>query len=95
MRMTVEENRKLGEEIVRKAVAATGPTCIMIPFNGIWLETRVNASCIQQMAHGVAEWHETEVHFCRAENACVRFVALPSANVNVSFDIESSSSSST
>lgn len=35
MRTTVEENRKLGEEIGRKAAAATGPTCIMIPLKGV------------------------------------------------------------
>lgn len=35
MRMTVEENRKFGEEIGRKAVAATGPTCIMIPLKRV------------------------------------------------------------
>jgi uncharacterized protein (UPF0261 family) len=35
MRKTVEENRKLGEEIGRKAAAATGPTCIMIPLKGV------------------------------------------------------------
>lgn len=35
MRTTVEENRKLGEEIGRKAAAATGPTCIVIPLKGV------------------------------------------------------------
>ncbi|MFO1041277.1 MAG: Tm-1-like ATP-binding domain-containing protein [Planctomycetaceae bacterium] len=35
MRTTVEENRKLGEEIGRKAAAAMGPTCIMIPLKGV------------------------------------------------------------
>ncbi|MFO1041275.1 MAG: Tm-1-like ATP-binding domain-containing protein [Planctomycetaceae bacterium] len=35
MRTTVEENRKLGEEIGRKAAAYTGPTCIMIPLKGV------------------------------------------------------------
>ncbi len=35
MRTTVEENRKLGEEIGRKAAAAAGPTCIMIPLRGV------------------------------------------------------------
>jgi uncharacterized protein (UPF0261 family) len=35
MRTTVEENRKLGEEIGRKAAAATGPTSIMIPLRGV------------------------------------------------------------
>ena len=35
MRTTVEESRKLGEEIGRKAAAATGPTCIMIPVRGV------------------------------------------------------------
>ena len=35
MRTTVEENRKLGEEIGRKAAAATGPTVIVIPLKGV------------------------------------------------------------
>ncbi len=35
MRTTVDENRKLGEEIGRKAEAATGPNCIMIPLKGV------------------------------------------------------------
>lgn len=35
MRTTPEENRKLGEEIGRKAAAAKGPTCIMIPLKGV------------------------------------------------------------
>ncbi len=35
MRTTVEENLKLGEEVGRKASAATGPTCIMIPLKGV------------------------------------------------------------
>ncbi len=35
MRTTAEENRKLGEEIARKAVAATGPTAILFPLQGV------------------------------------------------------------
>lgn len=35
MRTTPEENRKLGEEIGQKAAAATGPTAIMLPLQGI------------------------------------------------------------
>src|SRR5258708_168473 len=35
MRTTVEENRKLGEEIGRKAAAATGRTSILIPLKGV------------------------------------------------------------
>ncbi|MEI8381391.1 MAG: Tm-1-like ATP-binding domain-containing protein [Planctomycetota bacterium] len=35
MRTTVEENRKLGEEVGCKAAAATGPTCIMVPLKGV------------------------------------------------------------
>ncbi len=35
MRTTVEENRKLGEEISRKAAAATGPTTIVFPLRGV------------------------------------------------------------
>jgi hypothetical protein len=35
MRATVEENRKLGEEIGRKAAAAMGPVCVMIPLKGV------------------------------------------------------------
>lgn len=35
MRTTLDENRKLGEEIGRKAAAAKGSTCIMIPLKGV------------------------------------------------------------
>jgi uncharacterized protein (UPF0261 family) len=35
MRTTEDENRKLGEEIGRKAAAATGPTVIVIPLKGV------------------------------------------------------------
>ena len=35
MRTTVEENQKLGEEIGKKALAATGPTAILFPLKGV------------------------------------------------------------
>ena len=35
MRTTPDENRQLGEEIGRKAAAATGPTAILIPLRGV------------------------------------------------------------
>jgi len=35
MRTTTEENKKLGEEIARKAAAATGPTVILFPLQGV------------------------------------------------------------
>jgi uncharacterized protein (UPF0261 family) len=35
MRTTADENRKLGEEIARKAAAATGPTAILFPLRGV------------------------------------------------------------
>lgn len=35
MRTTVDENRQLGEEIACKAAAATGPTAILLPLNGV------------------------------------------------------------
>lgn len=35
MRTTVEENRKLGEEIGRKVSAATSPACVMLPLQGV------------------------------------------------------------
>lgn len=35
MRTTVEENRQLGEEIARKADAASGPTAILLPLRGV------------------------------------------------------------
>ena len=35
MRTTVDENRALGEEIGRKAAAATGPTAILLPLQGV------------------------------------------------------------
>jgi uncharacterized protein (UPF0261 family) len=35
MRTTVDENRRLGEQIGRKAAAATGPTAILLPCQGV------------------------------------------------------------
>lgn len=35
MRTTPDENRRLGEEIARKAAAATGPTAILLPLQGV------------------------------------------------------------
>ncbi|HEV8067302.1 MAG TPA: Tm-1-like ATP-binding domain-containing protein [Planctomycetaceae bacterium] len=35
MRTTPDENKKLGEEIARKATAATGPTAILFPLQGV------------------------------------------------------------
>jgi uncharacterized protein (UPF0261 family) len=35
MRTTADENQKLGEEIARKALAATGPAVIMFPLKGV------------------------------------------------------------
>jgi uncharacterized protein (UPF0261 family) len=35
MRTTVEENRRMGEEIGRKAAAAKGPTQIVLPLKGV------------------------------------------------------------
>jgi uncharacterized protein (UPF0261 family) len=35
MRTTPEENKKLGEEIARKAAAVTGPTAILFPLRGV------------------------------------------------------------
>jgi uncharacterized protein (UPF0261 family) len=35
MRTTVEENQQLGEEIARKAAAATGPTVLLFPLKGV------------------------------------------------------------
>jgi uncharacterized protein (UPF0261 family) len=35
MRTTVQENTQLGEEIARKAAAATGPTAIVLPLKGV------------------------------------------------------------
>jgi uncharacterized protein (UPF0261 family) len=35
MRTTVDENRQMGEEIGRKAAAATGPTLILLPRRGV------------------------------------------------------------
>jgi uncharacterized protein (UPF0261 family) len=35
MRTTVDENRKLGEEVGRKAAAATGPVRILLPLRGV------------------------------------------------------------
>jgi uncharacterized protein (UPF0261 family) len=35
MRTTSDENRRLGEEIARKAAASTGPTAILLPLKGV------------------------------------------------------------
>lgn len=35
MRTTVDENRQLGAEICRKLSMATGPTCLMLPLQGV------------------------------------------------------------
>jgi uncharacterized protein (UPF0261 family) len=35
MRTTVDENKKLGEEIGRKISASTGPACVMLPLQGV------------------------------------------------------------
>jgi len=35
MRTTAEENKQLGEQIARKAAAATGPAAIMLPLRGV------------------------------------------------------------
>ncbi|MBM4001832.1 MAG: UPF0261 family protein [Planctomycetes bacterium] len=35
MRTTPEENQRLGDEIGRKAAAARGPTCVMLPLQGV------------------------------------------------------------
>ncbi len=35
MRTTIDENRRLGEEIARKAAAAIGPTAILLPLGGV------------------------------------------------------------
>ena len=35
MRTTPDENRRLGEEIARKAAASTGPTAIVLPLKGV------------------------------------------------------------
>jgi len=35
MRTTADENARLGDEIGRKASAASGPTCVMLPLQGV------------------------------------------------------------
>jgi len=35
MRTTIDENRSLGEHIAQKASRATGPTCLMLPLEGV------------------------------------------------------------
>jgi len=35
MRTTIEENRALGEQIARRASRAEGPTCLMLPLEGV------------------------------------------------------------
>ncbi len=79
MRTTVEENRKLGEEIGRKAAAATGPTCIMIPLKGV--------SAIDQMGktfdHPVAR--QALYDGIRATHGSVEMIELDSHINDVSF----------
>ena len=78
MRTTVEENRKLGEEIGRKAAAATGPTCIMIPLKGVSAidqtekafddpEARQALYDGIRAAHGAAELIELDNHINDSE----------------------------
>ena len=80
MRTTVDENRELGEEIGRKAAAATGPTVIVIPLNGVSAIDQTgkpfddpaarHALCEGVRAtHGAVELFELDCHINDAEFA--------------------------
>ena len=80
MRTTMDENRKLGEEIGRKAAAATGPTVIMIPLKGVSAIDQTgkpfadpaarDALCEGVRAtHGAVELFELDCHINDAEFA--------------------------
>jgi uncharacterized protein (UPF0261 family) len=80
MRTTVEENRKLGEEIGRKAAAATGPTCITIPLKGVSAIDQTGKAFDDPVArealydgiramHGSVELIELDYHINEAEFA--------------------------
>ena len=80
MRTTMDENRKLGEEIGRKAAAASGPTVIMIPLKGVSAIDQTgkpfddpaarDALCEGVRAtHGAVELFELDCHINDAEFA--------------------------
>ena len=80
MRTTMDENRKLGEEIGRKAAAATGPTVIVIPLKGVSAVDQTgkpfddpaarDALCEGVRAtHGAVELFELDCHINDAEFA--------------------------
>lgn len=63
MRTTVEEIRKLGEEIGRKASVAPGPSCIMIPLKRV--------SAIDQIGKAFDD-RESEAGFVRRDSTDTR-----------------------
>ena len=64
MRTTVEENQKLGEEIGKKALAATGPTAILFPLKGVSAidqagKTFDDVLARQALANGIRTTHDS------------------------------------
>lgn len=80
MRTTRDENRQLGEEIARKAAAATGPVAILLPLQGVSAIDRSGQSFDDPLArdalyeairqhHGAVELVELNQHINDAEFA--------------------------
>ena len=90
MRTTLDENRQLGEEIGRKAAAASGPTSILLPLQGVSAIDRTGQPFDDPMArqalfdairatHGSAELIELNDHIndiAFAEAAAKKLIAL-------------------
>ena len=94
MRTTAEENKKLGEEIARKAAAATGPTAILFPLEASQPSTaKASRSTIRRPAtpystrsrrhHGSVELIELDQHINDpefAETAALKLIELMRTN---------------
>jgi uncharacterized protein (UPF0261 family) len=97
MRTTVLENTQLGEEIARKAVAATGPTAIVLPLKGVSAIDREGQPFDDPAAraalfdairrhHGLVELIELDRHINDdefAETAARKLIAMLSASVHI------------
>jgi uncharacterized protein (UPF0261 family) len=97
MRTTVLENTQLGEEIARKAVAATGPTAIVLPLKGVSAIDREGQPFDDPAAraalfdairrhHGLVELIELDRHINDdefAETAARRLMTMLSASVHI------------
>lgn len=93
MRTTPAENRQLGEEIGRKAAAATGPTTIVFPLRGVsaidvtgkpFDDPTARAELLQgiEVSHGKVELLKLDAHIndvAFAENCANKLLELMSA----------------